>query len=60
MLFTIVMTETLFYYSTPHSGTVFLVLVSICSLLDESRFQHFRPVLDVYIEEHFSAALVYK
>ncbi|XP_045514580.1 dedicator of cytokinesis protein 4 [Pieris brassicae] len=46
--------------STPHSGTVFLVLVSICSLLDESRFQHFRPVLDVYIEEHFSAALVYK
>ncbi|CAH2992326.1 unnamed protein product [Chilo suppressalis] len=46
--------------STPHSGTVFLVLVSICSLLDETRFQHFRPVLDVYIEEHFSAALVYK
>nr|QGA73380.1 dedicator of cytokinesis protein 3 [Spodoptera frugiperda] len=46
--------------STPHSGTVFLVLISICSLLDESRFQHFRPVLDVYIEEHFSAALVYK
>ncbi|XP_061710006.1 dedicator of cytokinesis protein 3 isoform X3 [Cydia pomonella] len=46
--------------STPHSGTVFLVLVSICSLLDESRFQHFKPVLDVYIEEHFSAALVYK
>ncbi|CAH2107089.1 unnamed protein product [Euphydryas editha] len=46
--------------STPHSGTVFLVLVSICSLLDEPRFQHFRPVLDVYIEEHFSAALVYK
>ncbi|CAG9138456.1 unnamed protein product [Plutella xylostella] len=41
-------------------GTVFLVLASICSLLDESRFQHFRPVLDVYIEEHFSAALVYK
>nr|XP_021207510.2 dedicator of cytokinesis protein 3 isoform X1 [Bombyx mori] len=46
--------------STPHSGTVFLVLISICSLLDESRFQHFKPVLDVYIEEHFSAALVYK
>ncbi|XP_045446102.1 dedicator of cytokinesis protein 3 [Melitaea cinxia] len=46
--------------STPHSGTVFLVLVSICSLLDEPRFQHFRPVLDVYIDEHFSAALVYK
>ncbi|KOB73369.1 Uncharacterized protein OBRU01_10868 [Operophtera brumata] len=32
--------------NTPHSGTVFLVLISICSLLDESRFQHFRPVLD--------------
>ncbi|KOB78102.1 Dedicator of cytokinesis protein 3 [Operophtera brumata] len=33
------------------------VLDALFALLDESRFQHFRPVLDVYIEEHFSAAL---
>uniref|UniRef100_A0A1Y1KZG9 C2 DOCK-type domain-containing protein n=1 Tax=Photinus pyralis TaxID=7054 RepID=A0A1Y1KZG9_PHOPY len=46
--------------STQHSGLVFHVLVSIFSLLDESKFQHFKPVLDAYIKEHFAAALVYK
>ncbi|XP_018335626.1 dedicator of cytokinesis protein 3 [Agrilus planipennis] len=46
--------------STVHSGLVFHVLVSIFSLLDESKFQHFKPVLDAYIKEHFAAALVYK
>lgn len=46
--------------STVHSGLVFHVLVSIFSLLDESKFQHFKPVLDAYIKGHFAAALVYK
>lgn len=46
--------------STAHSGSVFHVLVSIFSLLDESKFQHFKPVLDAYIKDHFAAALVYK
>lgn len=46
--------------STAHSGAVFHVLVSIFSLLDESKFQHFKPVLDAYIKDHFAAALVYK
>lgn len=36
------------------------MLVSIFSLLDESKFQHFRPVMDAYIDSHFAAALVYK
>lgn len=46
--------------STTHSGLVFHVLVSIFSLLDESKFQYFKPVLDAYIKDHFAAALVYK
>ncbi|KAK9889845.1 hypothetical protein WA026_007208 [Henosepilachna vigintioctopunctata] len=46
--------------STQYSGLVFHVLVSIFILLDESKFQHFKPVLDAYIKNHFSAALVYK
>lgn len=46
--------------STEHSGLVFHVLVSIFSLLQSNKFQHFKPVIDAYIENHFSAALVYK
>lgn len=46
--------------STAYSGLVFHVLVSIFSLLDESKFQYFKPVLDAYIRNHFAAALVYK
>lgn len=46
--------------STTHSGTVFHVLVSIFSLLRCSKFEHFKPVMDEYIANHFAAALVYK
>lgn len=46
--------------STEHSGTVFQVLVSIFSLLQCSKFEHFKPVMDEYIANHFAAALVYK
>ncbi|XP_060529581.1 dedicator of cytokinesis protein 3 isoform X2 [Cylas formicarius] len=46
--------------STAHSGLVFHVLVSIFNLLDGSKYQHFKPVLDAYIKNHFAAALVYK
>lgn len=46
--------------STEHSGLVFHVLVSIFSLLQQNKFQHFKPVIDAYIENHFAAALVYK
>lgn len=46
--------------STEHSGLVFHVLVSIFSLLQSNKFQHFKPVIDAYINDHFSAALVYK
>lgn len=46
--------------STPHSGQVFHVLVSIISFLENPKFEHFRPVMDAYISGHFAAALVYK
>lgn len=46
--------------STDHSGMVFQVLVSIFGLLQESKYKHFKPVLDEYIENHFAAPLVYK
>lgn len=46
--------------STEHSGLVFHVLVSIFSLLQSNKFQHFKPVMEAYIEDHFAAALVYK
>ncbi|CAH1968130.1 unnamed protein product [Acanthoscelides obtectus] len=46
--------------STAHSGLVFHVLVSIFNLLDGSKYQHFKPVMDAYIKNHFAAALVYK
>lgn len=34
--------------------------VSIISLLEDSKFEHFKPVMDAYITGHFAAALVYK
>ncbi|XP_076035833.1 dedicator of cytokinesis protein 3-like isoform X2 [Oratosquilla oratoria] len=46
--------------STQHSGHVFQALVSIFSLLEDSKFEHFKPVMDAYITGHFAAALVYK
>lgn len=46
--------------STSHSGLVFKVLVHILSLLEDSKFEHFKPVMDTYITGHFAAALVYK
>ncbi|XP_042209941.1 dedicator of cytokinesis protein 3-like isoform X4 [Homarus americanus] len=46
--------------STQHSGHVFQALVFIFSLLEDSKFEHFKPVMDAYITGHFAAALVYK
>ncbi|XP_014256869.1 dedicator of cytokinesis protein 3 isoform X2 [Cimex lectularius] len=46
--------------STQYSGLVFHVLVSILSLLNDNKFQHFKPVVDAYVKNHFAAALVYK
>lgn len=34
--------------------------VIIFSMLDDSKFEHFKPVMDAYITGHFAAALVHK
>ncbi|XP_034151829.1 dedicator of cytokinesis protein 3 isoform X4 [Esox lucius] len=39
---------------------VFQSLVFIINLLRDSRFYHFRPVMDAYIQNHFAGALAYK
>ncbi|XP_076363419.1 dedicator of cytokinesis protein 3-like isoform X2 [Tachypleus tridentatus] len=46
--------------ATTHSGLVFKVLVHILTLLEDNKFQHFKPVIHAYITDHFAAALVYK
>lgn len=46
--------------STNYTDVVFRVLVHIFSLLDDPKYEHFKPVLDTYICGHFAAALVYK
>ncbi|XP_062872121.1 dedicator of cytokinesis protein 4-like [Trichomycterus rosablanca] len=39
---------------------VFDCLVHIINLLQDSKFQHFKPVMDTYIEGHFAGALSYR
>jgi dedicator of cytokinesis protein 1 len=38
---------------------VFEALVFIIGLISDRKYQHFRPVLDVYIQDNFSATLAY-
>uniref|UniRef100_A0A8C7S616 Dedicator of cytokinesis 3 n=1 Tax=Oncorhynchus mykiss TaxID=8022 RepID=A0A8C7S616_ONCMY len=38
-----------------HTHTVFII-----NLLRDSRFYHFRPVMEAYIQNHFAGALAYK
>ncbi|TRY71348.1 hypothetical protein DNTS_021185 [Danionella cerebrum] len=39
---------------------VFDCLVHIINLLQDCKFQHFKPVMDTYIESHFAGALSYR
>uniref|UniRef100_A0A671KHM7 Dedicator of cytokinesis protein 3-like n=1 Tax=Sinocyclocheilus anshuiensis TaxID=1608454 RepID=A0A671KHM7_9TELE len=39
---------------------VFQSLVFIINLLRDSKFYHFRPVMDTYIQKHFAGAVAYK
>lgn len=34
--------------------------VFIINLLRDSKYFHFRPVMDTYIQKHFAGALAYK
>ena len=49
-----------FNLSSLNSSFMYFLKVSIFSLLEDSKFEHFKPVMDAYIENHFAAALVYK
>ncbi|KAG1690288.1 Dedicator of cytokinesis protein 1 [Nymphon striatum] len=40
-----------------YDNLVFEALIFIISLISDRKYQHFRPVLDMYIEENFSATL---
>uniref|UniRef100_A0A6I8SKC6 Dedicator of cytokinesis protein 4 n=1 Tax=Xenopus tropicalis TaxID=8364 RepID=A0A6I8SKC6_XENTR len=46
--------------SPKYGSKVFDCLVHIINLLQDSKFQHFKPVMDTYIEAHFSGALAYR
>jgi dedicator of cytokinesis protein 3 len=46
--------------STPWSGQAFQVLINMFTIINDTKFRHFRPVLETYISGHFSAAYVYK
>lgn len=45
--------------STEFNYLVFEALIFIIGLISDRKYQHFRPVLDVYIQENFSATLAY-
>lgn len=40
--------------------TVSVSQVFIINLLRDSKYYHFRPVMDTYIQKHFAGALAYK
>lgn len=44
----------------PQADLVFQALVYIFELLEDSKYEHFKPVMDTYIANHFSAPLVYR
>ncbi|KAA0720700.1 Dedicator of cytokinesis protein 4 [Triplophysa tibetana] len=46
--------------SQKYALKVFDCLVHIINLLQDSKFQHFMPVMDTYIEGHFAGALSYR
>lgn len=43
-----------------YDDMVFECLLYIISLVSDRKYQHFQPVLDLYISESFSATLAYK
>ena len=44
---------------TPIEGLVFDALVTVLGIVQDRRFTNFKPVLDVYIDKHFSSASVW-
>ncbi|XP_053109836.1 dedicator of cytokinesis protein 4 isoform X6 [Hemicordylus capensis] len=46
--------------SQKYGSQVFDCLVHIINMLQDSKFHHFKPVMDTYIESHFAGALAYR
>lgn len=46
--------------SSTYDSMVFNCLLYVISLISDRKYQHFQPVLDLYIKESFSATLAYK
>lgn len=46
--------------SEKYDNMVFECLLKILSLVSDRKYQHFQPVLDLYIQESFSATLAYR
>ena len=46
--------------SDDYDDIVFECLLYIIGLVSDRKYQHFQPVLDMYISESFSATLAYK
>lgn len=46
--------------SSKHDSSVFNCLLYVITLVSDRKYQHFQPVLDLYIQESFSATLAYK
>lgn len=46
--------------SDDYDDMVFECLLHVISLVSDRKYQHFQPVLDLYISESFSATLAYK
>ena len=44
----------------PETDLLFQSLVHICELLEDKKFQHFKSVMDTYINNYFCATLVHR
>lgn len=49
-----------YYFNIFLSRSLSLSQVFIINLLRDSKYYHFRPVMDTYIQKHFAGALAYK
>lgn len=46
--------------SDRYDSLIFNCLLYVIMLVSDRKYQHFQPVLDLYIQESFSATLAYK
>lgn len=47
-------------HSDRYDASIFNCLLYVVMLVSDRKYQHFQPVLDLYIQESFSATLAYE